>query len=370
LQNIETLHANNMGIKFFSKWAGYYTKVVNTLQEVGKKDIVLAVMSPFLNSLTTLTLFGIGIWRILNGSLTIGMFVALQMLLRYLMNPVMQLVGFSQSIQLLKVDASRLNDLLSQPVDPLFLKKVEPQETDTKLKGHAEMRGIVFGYNFLDAPILENINLEISPGKSVALIGPTGCGKSTVAKLLAGLFHSWKGEILFDGKASEQIPLKIIVNSLSLVEQEPFIFNGTVKENLTMLDPEIDMEDIIKAAKDARIHNEILARQGGYDHVLEENGANLSQGQRQRLEIARGLIKNPSMLILDEATSALDSGMEEEIIKNIRRRGCAVLIIAHRLSTIRSCDEILIMEKGKIVEKGTHDELKQKSKIYQEFIEA
>lgn len=372
LKNIETIKASGMESKFFSNWAGYYTKIVNTLQDVGKKDIFLAVLTPLLNSMTTFALIGIGVWRIINGHLTVGMFIALQILLRYLTAPVMQLMAFSQSFQLLKVDIARIDDILKSPLDPLFLAKIDskPQQPHTKLEGNVDLHDVTFGYNLLAPPILTNISLSMRPGKSVALVGPTGCGKSSTAKIIAGLLYPWSGQILFDGQLRSEIERQRITHSLSLVEQEPFLFNATVKENLTMLDPLADQEEMIRATKDACIHDEILARAGGYDLEIEENGGNLSVGQMQRIEIARALIKNPSILIMDEATSAVDSVTESKIYKNIRRRGCALLIIAHRLSTIRNCDEILVLDKGKIVASGTHESLKAQGGIYQNLIES
>lgn len=369
LKSIETIKACGMESKFFSTWAGYYTKILSSLQEVGKKDILLSVLSPLLNSLITFALIGIGVWRIINGHLTVGMFIALQILLSYLTTPVMQLMAFSQSLQLLKVDMARLDDILKSPLDPLFLSKIESiQHHHTKLKGDVELRDITFGYNSLAPPILTNISFSLHPGKSIALVGPTGCGKSTVAKIIAGLLYPWKGQLLMDGHLRSILPRELITNSLSLVEQEPFLFNATVKENITFLDPQVNQEEMIRATKDACIHEEILSRAGGYDLEIEENGANLSVGQMQRLEIARALLKNPSILIMDETTSAVDSITEKKIIKNILQRGCALLIIAHRLSTIRDCDEILVLESGKIVALGTHDSLKAKPGIYQDLV--
>lgn len=373
LENIETIKATGMEYKFFSTWAGYYTKVVNVLQEVGKKSVPLSVLSPLLDALTMIVLIGIGGWKIIQGQMTIGMFVALQILLRNFMNPILQLVDFGQTIQFLKVDMARLDDIMSYPLDPVFKDKLpsEVEETDlTKLEGNVELRNVTFGFSRMDPAIIKEINFSLHPGKSIALVGSTGCGKSTIAKILGGLYEPWSGEIYLDGTLRDQVTREKIVNSLALVEQEPFLFQGTVRENLTLFDPTVAEENVFRAAKDACIHDEILARTGGYDMEVEENGANLSGGQKQRFEIARGLVKNPSILILDESTSALDSETETELIKNIRRRGCALLMIAHRLSTIRNCDEIMVMDKGQIVATGTHEELKLIPGLYRNLIES
>lgn len=368
LLDIETIKASGMDIKFFSRWVGYYTKVIQVLQTVGKKDIFLTVLFPLLNALTMLTLIGIGVWHVLQGQMTIGMFIALQILLTNFMTPVLKLVTFGQSIQLLRVDIARLDDMVQHPVDGRLL-KAEPLKETSKLSGDVNIDNVTFGYSPLDTPILEEITLSLQPGKSVALVGPTGCGKSTAARLTAGLFTPWNGEILFDGKEYSKVPRQRMVNSLSLVEQETFLFNGTIKENLTLLDPSIEQTRLIQATTDACIHEDILSRRGGYDSEIKENGSNFSGGQRQRLEIARALVKNPTILIMDEATSALDSNTEATVFKNIRRRGCALLIIAHRLSAIRNCDEIIVMDKGKIVAKGTHEELLSQQGIYRDIYE-
>ncbi|MBA3956864.1 MAG: NHLP family bacteriocin export ABC transporter peptidase/permease/ATPase subunit [Parachlamydiaceae bacterium] len=375
LLDIETIKASGMEVKFFSRWVGYYTKVINVLQEVGKKDIFLAVMTPLMNSLTMLTLIAIGVWKILHGEMTIGMFVALQILLNKFMSPVMQLVGFGQLIQLLRVDIARVDDLLNHPLDAQFLKtdvasSKENESSFNKLSGHVQLHNIAFGYSPLDQPVVKGISLTLQPGKSTALVGPTGCGKSTIAKIVAGLFAPWEGEVLFDGKSRDQLPRQCIVDSLSLAEQEVFLFNGTVKDNLTLLDPSIEQENVIQATTDACIHEEILSRAGGYDLEIKENGSNLSGGQKQRIELARALLKKPTILILDEATSAVDSPVEAQIFKNIRRRGCAVLMIAHRLSTVRKCDEIIVLDKGNIVARGTHEQLMNASGIYRDLLES
>lgn len=375
LTNIDTIKATGTNIKFFSTWAGYYTKVINALQEVGKKDAILAVLSPFMQSVTILAFLAIGGWKMLQGEMSVGMFVALQILLYNFMNPVSQLVEFSQTIQLLKVDMARMDDIMKNPIDPIFKPiktgpMIIPKQPLKKLEGYVELHHITFGYSPLEPPLLTDIYLNLHPGKSVALVGPTGCGKSTIARIITGLYVPWKGEVLFDGITRTQMSRQRVVISLSFVEQESFLFHGTVRDNLTLQAPKVDQEDMIRAAKDACIHDDILARSGGYDLIIEENGSNLSGGQRQRFEIARALIKNPSILIMDEATSALDLEVEAQIFKNIRRRGCSLLLIAHRMSTIRNCDEIIVLDKGVIVASGTHEELSEIPGIYRDLIES
>lgn len=369
LQNIETIKASGLEIKFFSTWTGYFTKVVNTLQEVGKRDITLNVITPLLSSLAFLVLVGVGGWRIMHGQLTIGMFLAVQILLNYFTGPVIRLAGFNQSLQLLGVDMARLDDLMQQKIDPIY---TQPQTTTgtTKLTGHVEVQGVSFKFSPLDEFVVSDITFSLHPGKSVALVGPTGCGKSTIAKIIAGLLTPSEGSILFDGIPRNQIPRQRMVQSLSLVEQETFLFNGTLKDNLTLLDATVEPANIYRATQDACIHDDIISRIGGYDLEVQENGGNLSGGEKQRIEIARALIKNPSILVMDEATSALDSTTEEKILQNIRRRGCALLLITHRLSTISKCDEIIVIDQGKIVARGSHEELKSLPGLYHTLLES
>lgn len=373
IENIETIKSMALEKKYFSQWSGYNTKAANVLSEIGKKDIYLGIFPPFLNSMTFMALIAFGTWEVLNQKLTIGMFAALQILLINFMSPLMRLVNFSQVIQYLKVDLKRIDDLMEYPTDSEFQAK---NETDSsvaskgykKLEGYVELKDVTYGYSPLEPPLLDKINLKLQPGKTVALVGLTGCGKSTLAMLLTGLYHPWSGEVLYDGMPRGSYPRHQLTSSISFVEQSPFLFRGSVRDNITLYNPLLHQDEIIAAAKDACIHEEIMARKGGYELELTDNGLNLSGGQRQRLEIARGLVKNPSILVLDECTSTLDSEIEEEVIRNIHRRGSSILMIAHRLSSIKNCDEICIMDKGKIISRGTHEQLKRECIFYRELV--
>ncbi len=267
-----------------------------------------------------------------------------------------------------------MGNSLDPELEPERLGERETRETrdreisDFKLQGYMELRNITFGYSHVDPPLIENFSLSLQPGQRVALVGASGSGKSTLAKLICGLYQPWSGEILLDGTPRGEIPREFLASSLSLVEQDIFLFGGTVRDNLTLWDVNIPDEQLVKACKDAAIHETVITIPGGYDGELLEGGINLSGGQRQRLEIARALVKNPAILVMDEATSALDAQTEQIIVENLRKRNCSCILVAHRLSTIRDCDEIIVLEKGKVVQRGTHEELWQEGGVYEKLI--
>ncbi len=371
---IETLKASGFETDYFSRWAGYQAKSLNKQQSLSLSNQFLIAIPTFLTLLNKLIILIIGSQRVMDGVITIGMLVAFQSLMASFLGPVNQLVQMGGTIQEVEGDMSRLDDILrytpEKDVVSVPPAEIEGSSSSAKLTGHLVLQDITFGYNPLAPPLIERFNLELKPGSRIALVGESGSGKSTIARLVAGLYKPWSGEILMDGMPREEIPSTLLFNSVALVDQEILLFGSTIRENLSLWDTTIPEEQLIQAAQDAAIQDDIATRPGGYDALIEENGRNFSGGQRQRLEIARALAINPSLLILDEATGMLDPITEQIIDQNLRRRGCTCLIIAHRLSTIRDCDEIIVLDKGKVVQRGIHDVMIRKEGPYKQLLKS
>ncbi|APT35120.1 ATP-binding cassette sub-family B member 7, mitochondrial (plasmid) [Methylobacterium phyllosphaerae] len=310
--------------------------------------------------------------------MTIGDLVAFQTLLAGFLGPIHQLLSVSTRLQEMTSDLERLDDVLRYPADPHLLAPSEdggdatsPTRSDPgRLRGGVCLSQVQFGYSRLEAPLIDGFELDLQPGQRVALVGPSGCGKSTIARLVAGLYRPWAGTVAFDGLTAEAIAHDRLAAALALVDQRIVLFQGSVRENLTLWDPTIAEADVVAAAQDACIHEVIMARPGGYDAPVAEGGANFSGGQAQRLEIARALTRCPAVLILDEATSALDATTEARVLANLRRRGCTTILVAHRLSTIRDVDEILVLDRGRVVERGPHHRLSDVPGLYRDLIRA
>ncbi len=369
LQGIETLKASALESDFFARWAGYYARALDAQQSLSVLTQRLVVVPPFLFALASMFILAVGALRVMDGALTIGMLVAFQSLMHSFLAPVGNLVDLGATLQDLEGDLARLDDVLQNPVDPDTANPpLETTPETSRLQGHIEFQNVTFGFNRLAPPLIDNFNLRIRPGQRVALVGPSGSGKSTLIKLLCGLYQPWEGTILFDGQPRTRIPREVLTDSISLVEQDVVLFAGSVRQNLTLWDSTLPDARLMRACQDAAIYDVVRSLAGGFDAQLIEGGANLSGGERQRLEIARALVHDPTILITDEATSALDPEVEETIGENLRRRGCSTVLVAHRLSTIRDCDEIIVLQRGSIVERGTHDMLMRQRGAYAQLI--
>lgn len=369
LMMIETIKANGQEADFFAKWAGYRAKVLAASQDVAIWRMTATILPTLLGGINGALIMTLGGFSIMEGLMTAGMFMAFQSLMGSFQAPVNALLGLGSTLQTTEMQMQRLNDVAKYEIDDLNCRdEASTGEAVMRLNGELELRDIDFGYSPLEKPLLNKFSLHVEPGHWVAVVGASGSGKSTVAKIVTGIYEEWSGEVRFDGKIRREIPRAAIVNSVAAVDQDVFQITGTIAQNLSLFDDSIQRSDIIRAAKDACIHDDILQLEKGYESEVSEGGLNFSGGQRQRLEIARALATNPSLLVLDEATSALDPMTEQIVLENIRRRGCSCLIVAHRLSTIRDCDEIIVLEKGVVVERGTHREMILHDGAYQRLI--
>lgn len=368
IEMIETIKASGAEAGFFQKWAGLQASVNAQDVKTEKLNNALGVIPVFLGTLANYAVFIMGIWFVMNGEFTLGALQMFQGFLGSFMAPAMSLVPAGQTIQEMRTQMERVEDVMEYPVDPNFIENIDDNAKLKKLRGNVELKNVTFGYSKLSEPIIKDFSMNIKSGGRVAFVGTSGCGKSTLSKLISGLYDPWSGEILFDGKPRSEYPRDIMTGSIAVVDQEITLFEGTIAENITMWDESIQDYEVILAARDAQLHEDIMAREGGYHCRLTSGGRDLSGGQRQRIEIARVLAQDPSIIILDEATSALDAKTEYEVVKSIKDRGITCIVIAHRLSTIRDSDEIIVLEHGNVVERGTHEELMQLGGAYTELV--
>lgn len=361
LQMMETLKAGGGEDEFFGRWAGCQAKYLTCKQALLRISQFAGAGPSLLDAVSSAAVLSVGAFRIMSGDISIGTLIAFQALAGNFNAPLNSLIQFGNSLQLLKANITRINDVFRSKEDLIYQVNEADKTSDrVRLSGALTLSNVTFGYSPLDPPLIDNFNLTLQPGTRVALVGGSGSGKSTIAKLVTGLYRPWSGEIRFDNRTIDEIPRAIFARSLAMVDQDLVFFSGTVRENLTLWDTTVPDRQIQQACADAEIASLVLSRVGGYNADIAEGGKNFSGGQKQRLEIARALVNNPGILVMDEATSALDATTEAAIDANIRRRGCTCLIIAHRLSTIRDADEIIVLELGKVVERGTFADLMQR----------
>ncbi|MBQ3795680.1 MAG: NHLP family bacteriocin export ABC transporter peptidase/permease/ATPase subunit [Butyrivibrio sp.] len=365
---IETIKSSGSEVGFFKKWAGYQALVTHEKIEYSHINIWLGMVPELLSFLSNYLVLIIGVGLVMKGEFTLGMITGFQLYLTHFNEPAMKLIGAGQSIQEMRSNMERLDDVMNYPVDPAFSGKTEEIGEYSKLMGNIEIKNVTFGYSRLAEPVIRDFSLDIEAGSKIAIVGASGCGKSTLSKLLSGLYRPWSGEILFGGKRISEIDRNVFTGSVAVVDQDIIMFEDSIDQNIKLWDNSIEDFEVILAARDARIHDEIMERPEGYKAHVEEDGKNFSGGQRQRLEIARVLACDPSVIILDEATSALDSVTEKEVVESIKKRGITCIVIAHRLSTIRDCDKIVVLSDGEIVDTGTHEQLMERCEYYKDLV--
>ena len=363
LSHAEDLRMTGSDDRFFARWSGQQARELRARQHHSQLGHLNTALPGLIAMLRGAAILGVGGSMVAAGAMSLGTLVGFYILAEMFLAPVGRFLEFADKRQALETDLQRLQDISATAEDPVFSRRSSDSESiptfngKLQLAGQLELKDVTFGFNRSRPPLLKDFNLAVKPGQRVAVVGPSGSGKSTLARLVAGIYRPWSGDILFDGHARDEIPDEVLRRSVSMVDQEVVLFSASVRDNITMWNPAIPDEVLIAAARDASIHEEVLARPLGYATPVEEGGANFSGGQRQRLEIARALVGNPTLLILDEATSALDAATEEHVDDALRRRGITCLIVAHRLSTVRDCDEIIVLDAGVEVQRGTHDEL-------------
>lgn len=371
IEMIETIKASGAENGFFERWAGFQASVNTQNVRYAKINQFFGVLPELVSGIANIIVLAIGIYLVIAGEFTVGMVTAFQGIMMQFNSPVKSLIDAGQKIQEMRTDMERIEDVMTYKTDVKDVTEAEESETDDdydKLSGSIEMKHVTFGYSPLAEPLIKDFNMSVKPGSRVAFVGSSGCGKSTLAKLLTGLYKPWDGEITFDGKTIDEIKRPVFISSLAMVDQDIILFEDTIANNIKMWDASIEDFEMIMAARDAHIHEDIMMKNGGYQYKIIEGGKDFSGGQRQRLEIARVLAQDPTIIIMDEATSALDAKTEYEVVNAIKNRGITCIVVAHRLSTIRDCDEIIVMDKGQVVERGTHEELYTSGGLYSKLI--
>lgn len=368
IEMIETIKASGAENGFFEKWAGYQASANTQQVKFQKLNQLLGQLPALVSSVCNTAVLMVGVYLAMQGRFTVGMIMAFQGFLGSFISPATSLISAGQSLQEMRTEMERIEDVMRYPTDVPEDAPVSDNCEYDKLSGNIEMKNVTFGYSRLAEPLIENFNLSLKTGSRVAFVGPSGCGKSTLSKLISGLYKPWSGEILFDGKKISEIDRSVFTGSLAVVDQDIILFEDTIANNIKMWDNSIEDFEMIMAARDAQLHEDIMQREGGYQYKMTEGGKDFSGGQRQRMEIARVLAQDPTIIILDEATSALDAKTEYNVVNSIKDRGITCIVVAHRLSTIRDCDEIIVMDNGRVAERGTHDELMKNGGMYAELV--
>ena len=371
IEMIESIKASGSENGFFERWAGYQASVARQDVRFSRTDEYLGILPEIVSGITDTLVLCMGIGLAMRGEFSPGMISAFGIYMKQFLSPANNLIATGQQLQEIRTEMERIEDVMEYREDDIGLKELPADSPDVsfaKLSGKVEMRDVTFGYSPLGKPLIKDFNMSLEPGKSIAFVGASGSGKSTLAKLLSGLYKPWSGEILFDGKPFAEIDKTVFRGSLAVVDQEITLFEDTIANNIKMWDTTIESYEMILAARDAQIHDKIMEREGGYEYKISENGTDFSGGERQRLEIARVLAQDPTIVIMDEATSALDARTEFNVVKSIRDRGVTTIVIAHRLSTIRDCDEIVVMDHGMVAERGTHEELLRLGGLYTQLV--
>ncbi len=368
---IESIKASGAENGFFEKWSGYQASVSTQNVRFQRLDYYLGIVPSIISGILSTMIVVVGVWMTIKGQFTAGMVMAFQGFLTQFLSPAEKIIASGQQMQEMRSGMERIGDVMEYPEDPAIGSidgNIMEEGSYSKLGGNLTMKNVTFGYSRLEPPLIEDFSLEMKQGQRIALVGPSGCGKSTLSKLISGLYQPWSGEILIDGKPISNIDRNVFTGSVSVVDQDIILFEDTIANNIKMWDNTIEDFEMIMAARDAQIHDDIMKRDGGYQYKITEGGRDFSGGQRQRLEIARVLAQDPTMVIMDEATSALDARTEFDVVNSIRDRGISCIVIAHRLSTIRDCDEIIVLDRGKVVERGTHDELIANDGMYKKLV--
>ena len=370
MSNLETIKSLGSERYFFAQWEKAYTQSMNARVKTTTNSVFLSSVPLLTLQLTNGTMLCLGAWYILQGELTPGMLLATQGLVNESIFPINKTIDSILTILRVNSSIKRIKDVTDCGEEAPGLRLTDDNDLPdvAKLTGDIELRDVTFGYDRSLPPILSHFSLKIKAGERIALVGSSGSGKSTIMSLVSGLYEPWEGEVLFDGKPRKAIDRMTFIDSVSVINQDVILFEGTIADNVKMWDESIEDFAMVLACNDAQIHQEIMERPGAYQGIVTERGNNFSGGQRQRIEIATALAKEPTILLMDEGTSALDPQTEAKVISHLFDGGMTLIMIAHRLDIIANCDQIYVIEHGRITQHGTHDQLRQVDGLYSNLL--